>query len=214
MRFLDVMRQLARGRSIARIFLYEEIAKHSVEGAVLDIGGGRLADYHHVLQQHGPTEFSVTDLAHTAQHHIDLEHDALPFKTGEIAYALCFNVLEHIYNHRHVVAEAKRVLRPGGTFLGFVPFLVQVHPDPHDYFRYTNEALEKILKGAGFVDIEIKEIGGGPFLVSFNNTLWMFPKFLRPIAWLWYGAWDALYVRVRPQVRTRYPLGYFFIARS
>ncbi len=214
MKFFDTLKQLSRGRSIARIFLYDEIAKYSVEGLVLDIGGGRMADYHVVLQQAGPTRFEVTDLAHNAEHRLDLESDALPFSNGTVAYALCFNVLEHIFNHRHVLAEAHRVLRPGGTLLGFVPFLVQVHPDPHDYFRYTKEALERLLKETGFTNIEVKEIGGGPFLVSFNNTLWMFPKFLRPIAWLWYGAWDALYVSLRPHVRTRYPLGYFFTARS
>ena len=214
MKFFDTLKQLSRGRSIARIFLYDEIAKYSVEGLVLDIGGGRLADYHGILQQTGPTQFEVTDLSHNAAHKLDLESDALPFKDGEVAYALCFNVLEHIFNHRHVLAEAHRVLRPGGTLLGFAPFLVQVHPDPHDYFRYTKEALERLLKEAGFTTTEVKEIGGGPFLVSFNNTLWMFPKFLRPLAWLWYGAWDGLFVALRPQARTRYPLGYFFIAKS
>ena len=41
-----------------------------------------------------------------------------------------------------------------------VPFLVNVHTDPHDYFRYTFASLHRIFEEAGFSQIRITSMGG------------------------------------------------------
>ena len=41
----------------------------------------------------------------------------LPFASGQFDVACCLDVLEHVEDPRRVVAEACRVLRPGGIFL-------------------------------------------------------------------------------------------------
>jgi len=124
--------------------------------------------------------------------------------------ALCANVLEHVYNHQFLIKEMKRILKPGGTLVGFVPFLIQYHPDPHDYFRYTKEALMRMFTDAGFTHIQIREIGGGPFLSNFNALVLSVPRPMRPLMYLPYALLDRVFLKVRPKIRERYPLGFIF----
>jgi len=141
---------------------------------------------------------------------IDLEKDKLPANDNSVDCILIFNVLEHIYNYDFLMSEAKRVLKKEGVLLGFVPFLVNYHPDPHDYFRYTNEALEKIFFRAGFEKIEIKRIGRGPFAVNYNNINPSLPTFLNLFIFPFYYFLDYIFIKIRPKIIKRYPLGYVF----
>jgi SAM-dependent methyltransferase len=143
---------------------------------------------------------------------INFEIDPLPYEDNSIDTVIMFNILEHIFNHQFLVNQANRVLKPESDLIGFVPFLVNYHPDPHDYFRYTKEALNLILNKAGFKKIEIKEVGIGPFMVNYNNILLSLPIFLRVVLFPAYYLLDIVFVKIRPQVGHRYPLGYIFKA--
>ena len=56
------------------------------------------------------------------------------------------------------MAEVARVLRPGAVFAGSVPFLGQGgHADPHDYYRYTDQALRRLF--GGFREVKVKPHG-------------------------------------------------------
>jgi hypothetical protein len=52
------------------------------------------------------------------------------------------------------------VLVPGGALWLTVPFVGPLHEQPYDFYRYTEFALEELLSAAGFVDIELKRLGG------------------------------------------------------
>jgi len=60
---------------------------------------------------------------------IDVETEDLPFRIGYFDVVTAFEVWEHLRNHRKVLAEAHRVLRPGG-------FLVIATPKPQS--NYAN----------------------------------------------------------------------------
>ncbi len=62
----------------------------------------------------------------------------------------CLSVLEHVFLPRETIAEMYRVLRPGGCVRVQVPFLLQYHGYPDDYFRYTHSALQRLFEEAGF----------------------------------------------------------------
>jgi SAM-dependent methyltransferase len=47
--------------------------------------------------------------------------DALPFDEAAFDVVVAGELLEHLRDPRRVVAEVRRVLRPGGTFVGSVP---------------------------------------------------------------------------------------------
>ena len=57
----------------------------------------------------------------------NIEKDPFPFPPGAFDAVLCMEVLEHLaYSPSHMLAEAHRVLRPGGLFFLTVPNLLTV----------------------------------------------------------------------------------------
>ncbi len=208
----SILKGLNQNKSLARLLMNTEIAKHSLSGDVLDIGGGKKPSYVKLFNTGQLNTFNIIDFETIPDY--NLEKDRLPYHDASLDQILLFNILEHIYNYRFVVNEAYRVLKKNGVVLGFVPFLVNYHPDPHDYFRYTAEALDKIFSEAGFKDIDIKEIGGGPFYVNFNTILFSMPKISRIVIFPFYYFLDKIYLKLRPKASKRFALGYFFILKK
>jgi SAM-dependent methyltransferase len=207
MTMLLKLKKLYAGQSMLRISMNLGFRKHALAGLVADIGGGHEPDYFEYFDMKGATSIVPVDGAFSG---IDFEKDVLPFADASVDTVLCANVLEHVYDYRHLIQEMHRILKPGGTLIGFVPFLIQYHPDPHDYFRYTKEALLRMFSDEGFVDIKIENIGGGPFLANFNNLVLSVPRILRVPMFLFYAVPDAAFLKLRPAIRERYPLGFIF----
>jgi len=199
-----------------RLLMNDALTTFSIKGKVLDVGGGKEPSYFKYFKEQINPEILTIDLKEPdgSLTHIDLEKDPLPFKENSVDEVLMFNLLEHIYNYNFVISETNRVLVKEGRLLGFVPFLINYHPDPHDYFRYTNEALKRILKQNGYKEIIIKEVGRGPFAVNYNNLVLSFPKLIRVIIFPLYFMLDSVFLYFRPRVKERYALGYLFSARK
>ncbi len=204
------LKHLYRGQTMLRILMNRALATETLRGKVVDIGGGRNPDYfEYFKKEHAsiePIDGSMTG--------INFEHDMLPYTSDSIDTIVLCNVLEHIYNYEHLLQEIRRVLKKEGQLIGFVPWWVGYHPDPHDYFRYTKEALQMIFKDVGYSSARIRSIGGGPVLANFNTIVLSVPRFVRPILYLSYGLLDALFVRVRPKSMERNPLGFVFVVRK
>ncbi len=117
---------------------------------------------------------------------------AIPFP--DACFDACVNIvtLEHVKQPAAVVAEMARVLKPGGRLLLIVPLEWEVHQAPHDYFRYTRYGAAWLLEQAGFIDADIRPVGGWFRLASRRllNGLHFFPGplivvaafFLAPLA--------------------------------
>lgn len=82
-----------------------------------------------------------------------------PFEDGSFDNLFHTEVLEHVYHAGPFLTECHRVLKPLGSMFFTVPFQARYHYKPHDYFRYTPAALEKMLGEAGFCQIEIRPRG-------------------------------------------------------
>ncbi|MEK7467385.1 MAG: class I SAM-dependent methyltransferase [Planctomycetota bacterium] len=202
---------LLRNQTLLRILMDEGLALETVKGRTIDIGGGRHQTYLGYLRLEEDAKIEAVDASISS---IDFEKDRLPYDDASIDSELCCNVLEHIYNHRHLLREMHRILKPGGALVGFVPFLYVYHPDPQDYFRYTSTALVRLLEDTGFKEATARGIGGGPFLLNFNTLAPSLPRFLRALAFPWYALLDWVFLLLRPRARIRYPLGYIFSARA
>lgn len=134
---------------------------HLLRGRVLDVGAGGDA---------GATTFrDLTDgeyvaLDRSPAPRLDVIGDgtALPFRDGAFDAVVLSSVLEHVpLSHLPpLLGEVRRVLAPDGHALAFLPFLVPLHNEPHDYSRLTPSALSELFSAVGFSGVEVHRGGG------------------------------------------------------
>jgi len=211
--FLIILKEALKGKSLVRTLLNLELRRFELGGRVLDIGGGEKPSYLRFFKISADLEFINLDIkAKTAALRIDLEKDKLPFVDRSMDKILLFNILEHIYNYPFLLKEVHRVLKDNGEAIGFVPFLVGFHPDPHDYFRFTRESLENIFRDAGFSGQRIKELGRGLFSAHCNIISGYLPRLSLLIYPLYYII-DRILGWIQPNLAKRFPLGYLFIIK-
>ena len=115
-------------------------------GRILDLGGGD-GTLRAPLRARGYAYVNV-DLAPMGPGAVRGDAQRLPFRDGAFDVILSGDSLEHFPDPRLAVAECKRVLRPDGRFVIWVPFLHPFHGD--DLWRYTPLGLEVLLGGAGW----------------------------------------------------------------
>jgi SAM-dependent methyltransferase len=68
---------------------------------------------------------------------------------------LSTQVLEHVFSPRAYLAEALRLLRPGGKLILTTHGIWEDHGCPYDFRRWTRDGLSKELREAGF---EVKKV--------------------------------------------------------
>lgn len=86
--------------------------------------------------------------------------EALPFRGGSFDTVLGLSMTTYLPEPGRMLAEAHRVLRPGGMLLLEFTQMVPLHDEPHDYFRFTRYGAEYLLRQAGFEPLEAIPIGG------------------------------------------------------
>lgn len=210
--FFKIIKGIAKGKSLLRTLMNLELQNCSLRGRVLDVGGGESPSYFDFLKKEPGAYIENIDGKHVS---INFERDSLPYEDNSFEQVILCNVLEHIYNYKFLLSEIRRILKDGGEVIGFVPFLINYHPDPHDYFRYTRESLEKIFVEAGFVVSEIKEVGFGPFGVAFNSVMGLpFPRIFKVLVLPFFYFLDLFVLKFRPGLKKRYPLGFLFILKK
>lgn len=207
MKMLKILKGIKKGQSLTRILMNDGFKDFTLRGKVVDVGGGRNPDYFKYFKQEDVLSLKAIDGSIDG---IDFEKDLLPYKTSEVDTVVLANVLEHVFNYEHLTKEIFRILSNDGQLIGFVPFMINYHPDPHDYFRYTKEALNKIMVKAGFKNVEVRVIGGSSIFCNFNNIMLSLPVFVRLIVFPFVYFFSNLYYKLRPSIMDRFPLGYIF----
>lgn len=96
----------------------------------------------------------------------------LPFRDESVDCIICTGTLEHIENPWIASSEFKRVLKPCGRIYVAAPFMQGYHPDPVDFWRFTEEGLLNL-----FVDFE--KIASGCIQGSGSGLLWGLVNFFR-----------------------------------
>ncbi|MEK7464042.1 MAG: methyltransferase domain-containing protein [Patescibacteria group bacterium] len=192
--------------------LYKELSSLNLSGKIIDLGGSRKSGYHEILKGDFLIEVANIDEGYGYDHKVDLEKSFL-LSANSYDATLAINVMEHVYDYRNFLSESFRILRQGGSIVIAVPFMIQIHPCPHDYWRYSGDTLEKILSEAGFRDVNVVAVGAGPFTAAYQiiyNALY-FDIIRFPFAFAAKGL-DAI-IKAKFS-KKNYPLGYFATAKK
>ena len=210
-----IISQCSAKQSLFRAFQNLEFKNRvSISKKVIDLGSkdGNY-EYHNLVSKALDTHITFTDLYPKRSEVLEIDFDKrFPLDENIFDFALLFNVLEHVWDTRNLLAESLRILNPGGRIYGLVPFLFRYHKDPSDYWRFTDGSLRKLLHEAGYNEIEVHSHGIGCFTVSVNTFSNLF-RFKIIIAFVWSAAifLDTLLSKIWPHNQTYY-LGLFFSA--
>jgi SAM-dependent methyltransferase len=199
--------------SLWRTLLYEELSGLTLDGRVLDVGGGtRKSSYLTLLRVNGQLDSLNIDPDRVPTFVADL-NKPLPIPSATYDTILSLNTLEHVREDVFALHEMTRVLKPGGRMLIFVPFLYRVHGSPSDFHRHPKPWWEAVLRDAGLTPI-VTAIGGSRYLAAYG--LAEPSRFHVPFRLAMF-ALEAVDRRLRPNTHAGdedYALGYFIEARK
>ena len=117
----------------------------------------------------------------------------LPFADATFDTLFCCSVLEHAPEPWGALSEMYRVLVPGGIAIVSLPFLLHLHDEPHDYYRFTRYGIEHLAERAGFQVAQVV-VNGGLFHLILNlpsvvlSTIWETVRLralIRPTTLFW-----------------------------
>ena len=166
---------------LVRTSIFKVIQKRAAQmnGSLLDIGCGKMPYRDFIMSNSKLTSYVGLDIESALQYDARVKPDffwdgnRMPFEDNSFDCAMATEVLEHCPNPSIVLAEAYRVLRPGGFLFCTVPFLWPLHEVPYDEFRYTPFALKRILDETGFQESEIQALGGWHASMAQMLGLWV-----------------------------------------
>jgi glycosyltransferase involved in cell wall biosynthesis len=206
--------------SLLRTLQYEAIEGLVLKGHTLDVGGGRVNSYYSLLRIDGSIESINIDPRVQPTYQLDL-NQALPLPDNSYDNILSLNTFEHVSNDTQALAEAMRVLKPGGEFHISVPFLYRVHGSPNDYHRHTAQWWhDEIMKhGNANTRIVIEPLVWDRMMSAFS--LWDVSRAVRAAGLLISVVRDLRWRREarlpalgRNQVAVDYPVGYYIRGRK
>ncbi len=145
---------------LRRLFSDLEAASVHARGRLLDLGCGNKP--YEALFASRVREHVGCDVVQSSGRRVDVLCPAtdLPFADTSYDTVLITQVIEHVADHRAMLAEAHRVLRAGGTLIVSGPLYWPLHEEPFDFFRFTEHGFRFLLEGAGFDVVETRRNGG------------------------------------------------------
>lgn len=132
------------------MFLEEQlrIVPDTARGVLLDLGCGTQpyrSLYHNLFKQTVAGDYCVRSRIDTR-----LDICSLPFMDEVFDAVILSEVIEHIDDPVRALSEVSRVLKKGGLIFLTWPFMHPLHEMPHDYARYTEFGMNRLLRKTGF----------------------------------------------------------------
>lgn len=196
-----VKKTLLQRRSLRRLILNEKLRKilPKVQGGIaLDVGGagGRYRDL--IICD----KYYTVDIQPSFRPTIVADAHAIPIANERFDLILLTEVLEHCYAPQKAVNEIHRILKRGGFLILSVPLIHELHASPNDYYRFTDSALEYLLRDFSKVTIEPL---GDRFVAAYDLIIGKLP-----IIWIF----NPLICRFTRRPASDCPSGFLAIARK
>lgn len=134
-----------------RRYLYPRFTRF-LRGRVLDVGCG-IGDFVSFCAGSVGVDVNPHAVAYCTSRGLDVRQcaaESLPFGPEEFDGVVLDNVLEHLAAPGRLLAEIRRVLRPGATLLVGVPGERGYAADPDHKVHYDEPRLRAVMEGARF----------------------------------------------------------------
>jgi SAM-dependent methyltransferase len=219
MSILFITQYLFKGKSLARALMDYKLKekKFKLKGLIVDLGAGINHNYYKFFIKSNDFTIVKIDINKKCKPDIVANLElTFPLKDNVCDIVLAFNIIEHIYNYKKFLYECFRILKGKGLLICYIPFLIRVHGDPYDYYRFTSYTLHNLLVEVGFEDksIFIEPVGSWIFTVIVNYLTYLpyvgriLSTILYPVAYII----DSLITAKFNKQRNIYPLGYLLYA--
>jgi SAM-dependent methyltransferase len=140
--------KLKSGPHITRYAMYRRLSE-----VPLPITSGRVLAISESANLCELMSITATDLVDARYPQVSML--SLPYPDESFDFVLADQVLEHIAGDPFVaVAECNRVLRPGGVAVQTTCFVNPIHGHPHDYWRFTPNALRLLHEGWNVIECD------------------------------------------------------------
>jgi SAM-dependent methyltransferase len=118
-----------------------------------------------------PTYAGLGWKSHTMLTYDDLDLTDPPAEMATYDVVICEQVLEHVTDPWKAAETLRRLCRPGGHVVVSTPFLLRIHREPGDYWRFTPDGLRIVLERGG-LDVTRVESWGNRAAVRTNSFIW------------------------------------------
>lgn len=132
---------------------------------VLVVGGGTVGTGMAPLYSDDRIGVAAFDIYASPNVQFVADAHAIPLRDAAFDAVVVQAVLEHVVDPPRVVAEIRRVLRPGGLVYAETPFMQQVHEGPYDFTRFTHSGHRRLFR-------EFEELDSGAVLGAGTQLVW------------------------------------------
>jgi SAM-dependent methyltransferase len=206
---------LFSNNSILRCLQIDEFRKFSFRGDCIEFGANKKINRNFLQYNSKKYKITYSNLINKNNNFLILNLEKKIKHKKKYDNVVIFNVLEHLANLDTPIENIYNLLKKRGRVIGSTPFIYRIHGAPKDYSRYTKDYLKKILKEKKFKQIEIYELGIGPFLASFSllrGYLKFVPIVYQTLLFLVIITDKILNIFMKTNPKTIYPIGYVFSA--
>ena len=204
-------------KSILRIFQLEIFKKFKINGDIIEFGASDEIEKNFCNSKLKNCKISYSNINSSNKEFANIDLQKKISIELRYDYIIIFNVLEHLLDPNLALRNLSKICKKNGKIIGSTPFLFRVHGAPKDYSRFTKDHLIELLKSSNFKDIEIIELGTGPFLAcisllrSYLKYIPIFYQLLVLFA-LVFDKLIKLFIKTDP--KKIYPIGYVFFATN
>ena len=204
-------------KSILRIFQLEIFKKFKINGDIIEFGASDEIEKNFCNSKLKNCKISYSNINSSNKEFVNIDLQKKISIELRYDYIIIFNVLEHLLDPNLALRNLSKICKKNGKIIGSTPFLFRVHGAPKDYSRFTKDHLIELLKSSNFKDIEIIELGTGPFLAcisllrSYLKYIPIFYQLLVLFA-LVFDKLIKLFIKTDP--KKIYPIGYVFFATN
>jgi SAM-dependent methyltransferase len=204
-------------KSILRIFQLEIFKKFKINGDIIEFGASDEIEKNFCNSKLKNCKITYSNINPSNKEFLNIDLQKKILTELKYDYIIVFNVLEHLLDPNLALRNLSKICKQNGKIIGSTPFLFRVHGAPKDYSRFTKDHLIELLKSSNFKDIEIIELGTGPFLACISllrSYLKYLPIFyqLLVLSALVFDKLIKLFIKTDP--KKIYPIGYIFFATN